>query len=531
MSRVEGLPWSDFRGGLNLRSDPFTLNPTESPNMLNVDMDVRAGIRSRKGWEAAHSGALGALGAVTRLHDWSRSNGSDMLVAATDAGKVAYSSGGADFVEVSDGGSLGVAADVHGAEFVHWRDNLYIFGGMDGKVHRWDGVGLATELSLNGASWQDDYTAPGSNQAVAANYACAYSGYMVVAGTKENGVEFPNRVRFSHPNQPDAWHSEDTFDIEHGGDRITGLIPFSDHVLVLKTESVWAIYGYDASSFARSQLAGDTGCPHRNAVCVGLDSAFFWSPGSQQGVIEYSPGNGFRNISAALSPEVDGASWNTTDLDSLCLGWENRRVWLGAPYARNDGAAPSVPETVFVYEPRLEAWTCYQGADGNGVGPFASGSGAFAYAYGSDRVVALDELTSGQDDLAGTGGVYFPTEYTTAWIHGGTPDQRKSWRRPTYMVTEASGVYTLVVDVFHNGEESRVRSRHSVEVETGSDNAQWGSFQWGDGTKWGVAPSGFHKERGGTLGSADSVQLKFSCSGPMWGLNMIEMKLRPRRYR
>ena len=39
----------DFSGGLNLRSDQFNLAPTESPAMLNVDVDPRGGIKMRLG--------------------------------------------------------------------------------------------------------------------------------------------------------------------------------------------------------------------------------------------------------------------------------------------------------------------------------------------------------------------------------------------------------------------------------------------------------------------------------------------------
>lgn len=39
----------DFRGGLNLRSDPFELAKNESPDLLNVDLDPRGGVEQRRG--------------------------------------------------------------------------------------------------------------------------------------------------------------------------------------------------------------------------------------------------------------------------------------------------------------------------------------------------------------------------------------------------------------------------------------------------------------------------------------------------
>ena len=38
-----------FSGGLNLRSDQFNLAQNESPDLLNVDVDPRGGVRLRKG--------------------------------------------------------------------------------------------------------------------------------------------------------------------------------------------------------------------------------------------------------------------------------------------------------------------------------------------------------------------------------------------------------------------------------------------------------------------------------------------------
>ena len=40
---------SDFTGGLNLRADQFNLEDNESPDLLNVLVDPRGGIRQRDG--------------------------------------------------------------------------------------------------------------------------------------------------------------------------------------------------------------------------------------------------------------------------------------------------------------------------------------------------------------------------------------------------------------------------------------------------------------------------------------------------
>ena len=48
----------DFSGGLNLRSDQFNLAPSESPAMLNVDVDPRGGVKMRLGVNKRNTTAL-----------------------------------------------------------------------------------------------------------------------------------------------------------------------------------------------------------------------------------------------------------------------------------------------------------------------------------------------------------------------------------------------------------------------------------------------------------------------------------------
>ena len=50
----------DFTGGLNFRSDQFNLGENESPDLLNVIVDPRGGIRMRDGVDRRNTTALSA---------------------------------------------------------------------------------------------------------------------------------------------------------------------------------------------------------------------------------------------------------------------------------------------------------------------------------------------------------------------------------------------------------------------------------------------------------------------------------------
>ena len=61
-----------------------------------------------------------------------------------------------------------------------------------------------------------------------------HAGYLFVANTRENGVDYRTRLRWSHSNNPDAWAAADYIDISEGGGEITADVPFSDRLLIFK---------------------------------------------------------------------------------------------------------------------------------------------------------------------------------------------------------------------------------------------------------------------------------------------------------
>ena len=56
--KLEAL--ESFTGGLNLRTDQFNLAENESPDLLNVLVDPRGGIRQRDGVDRRNTTALGS---------------------------------------------------------------------------------------------------------------------------------------------------------------------------------------------------------------------------------------------------------------------------------------------------------------------------------------------------------------------------------------------------------------------------------------------------------------------------------------
>ena len=70
----------DFSGGLNLRSDQFNLAPSESPAMLNVDVDPRGGIKMRLGVNVRNGTALNQD--VTGLAQFTPDGGTSRVICS-----------------------------------------------------------------------------------------------------------------------------------------------------------------------------------------------------------------------------------------------------------------------------------------------------------------------------------------------------------------------------------------------------------------------------------------------------------------
>jgi len=400
VTRLQPLNLEVFTGGLNLRADAFQLQENESPEMLNVDVDPVGGVRSRRSWGEWNGTAVGAATwAPTRLHVFEQASGDRDVLLVNDGDVYTAPSSGA-FTQLSDDvpGTVPASADVHGADFSDWGDEVFIACGKTEQARKWTGTGDATVLTASGPTYQDDYTAPTGGYFPACDFVTTYQGYMVAASTIEDGVTYPNRVRLSHPNSAEDWSSTDYLDIEAGGARITGIAAFSDHIVVFKTNSVWAIYGYDADSFVPVNITMALGAIHRNAIAVASNAVFFY--GHPDGVHTYEPGNGVFEISTQLRPIIDSGELNAAALDNVFVGYLNRRVWVSVPYEQD--AVASDARSTFVLDPALGAWTLYTDANGDALGPFATGGvqGDGALMLAAHRVnQRVMEVENGEDAL------------------------------------------------------------------------------------------------------------------------------------
>jgi hypothetical protein len=531
----------DFTGGLNLRRNSFNLADNESPDMLNVEIDPRGGFFSRKGWVRWNSvdATDPTLWEPRNGYSHPRPNGTHITYIANNGTLLAANSDGA-FSDLL----IDVSASPHLADFASWGETVYIACGSNELPYKRTDTGTAVQLGDASAAFNDDYTVPSGGRMPQCDLVEAHAGYLFCAYTYEDGTTlYPNRLRWSHPSQVEDWASLDYIDIEAGGHRITALVSFQDHILIFKTDSVWALYGYDSESWQLIRVSRSAGTPSPTAVTSSENAVYFYSGSSRNGIYAYSGGQQIVHLSEKLRTaleEIEGS-------DDVWLGWVGRRLWCSMPW-RPEGAVND-QSSAFVFDPEVGqegAWVRHESALGHikviiqgsdtGTGqPLAAVCGC----SGAAAVVRLDSQTRAEDIIMeGGGGEPFRLRYRTGWKDANFPERLKSWRRPRLVLRNPDFDVTLLVEAFYDYDTvTPVRSTQLIVAGPG-DVPYWrddgalavegDGFDWDDGTMWASEVTGSRIQRALPFGHSRALQLRFSvipaALGAAWGVDAVVMK-------
>src|SRR6188768_1962239 len=325
---LQPLNVAEFQGGLNLRATQFTLADDESPDMLNIDIDPRGGIATRKGWSRWNQlDAYDPVGWNPRHgYTHSLSSGEFVIYLAND-NKVLWAGADGAFSELIAPAPF--LCGVYQADFAAWGDSLYIAAGTNQTV-KVDALGTGVAVDDAYPTFNDDYTTPVHGKMPVCSLIESHLNYMFCAVTVEGTVQ-PNRLRWSHPDSPDDWHTDDVLDILTGGGRITALKSFRDHLIVFKESSVWALYGYDSSSWQLVRLSDRAGTIGPPAVAQSEGAIFFYSPTVRSSIFAYD-GEATESISFKIQPVMDAI----VDSEDVWLGWVGRSLWMSLPWMSRD---------------------------------------------------------------------------------------------------------------------------------------------------------------------------------------------------
>jgi hypothetical protein len=534
----------DFTGGINLVSDAFKLGDNESPDLLNVDLDRRGGFQVRRGVTPFSNTPL----AASPDSIWTF-NASGTIHTMAQVGTVVYSS--VPSVWTTIGTSLGSATkDVCPVTF---NNNCYWARG-NADVAKFTG----SIASTMGNAFNDTITATSGN-VIRANHAAVHAGYMWVASTYEGagGVNsFPNRIRFSWANTFDNsgenWRTDDFIDIDEGKDfdPITAMVPFGDHLLIFKRDSVYAIYGSSAETFSMVNVSSTVGSVSHAAAIATPAGVFFFDHSS--GVNVYT-GRNVTNVFGQVLPALRDGDIPRLQTDKVDMGWVNNRLWVSVPWADD----PTPPRGVtFVLDPNLKtggSWTKYSLK----LGPYSRGYrtvDSLAYVYGTNLVFKVDVVGQYFDNFGPELGIKpIDAWYQTRWVDLGEPSIKKRWRRTEALMQVDQGYDLPVVSYSDYDPTVTVKSFkfNAVGSSSGVNDAIWDDpdSDWVSpsinpgATKWAKSGVYGYVDRGQTLGIARSVSLKvggqvLSAAEPgevqapvFWGVDALLFKYVPRRVR
>lgn len=415
-------------------------------------------------------------------------------------------------------------------------------------------------LPTNNFGWTETYldyeggSVPGvvNGQTIAYHY-----GQLFVGNTIEGSPtpeRYRSRLRWSHPGDPERWREDDYIDIDVGknGDQITALVPYRDHLLIFKNNSVHALYGDSPETFTVVNLSNDFGCLEQEGVVATPFGVFFFDQNS--GVWQWDGARfvwRFENMNSLLRENLIPADKRA----SVSLGWVNNRLWVGVPYK---GVAAERGRTL-VYDPAIGqngVWCEYT----VGLGPFASirktdDTIMPVAGCSGTRLLQMLEQPGNVDALTFTGGGVDPRvdvnepivgSFRLPWLDM-NPGSVKQWKRPDVIVS-STGEISLSVETYFDYvyQEGYARKTFSVSRAVVDGELEWADETnpdlvnvWGGienpGLVWANEGELVKVARGATVGRGVAMTLRFTtpagASPPRWSVDGVTVKFKTKRVR
>lgn len=87
-----------------------------------------------------------------------------------------------------------------------------------------------------------------------------------------------SRVYYSNLDQPEAWDPDNSFSVnQDDGQKIIALHSAHEVLLVMKKDSIWALYGEDPATWVPRMISATTGCLNERSVIYVEGMSYWWS--------------------------------------------------------------------------------------------------------------------------------------------------------------------------------------------------------------------------------------------------------------
>lgn len=550
---IKGIRVDDFTGGLNFDSNAFNIAKNQTNDALNVDFNPRGGVSTRWGFVQSNTSALDSQVAGNlkpyRLFSWD--NSSRRLVIATDTGVLAYPSTTSGY---DDADNLNIDSNaIYGAGFATWDQDststLYVTCGTGYNCAKVDGTTVSTLTASGPSAWQNDLSNPNGTHMPRSQVIANHVERMWVANTYENGVGYPNRLRFSHPLFPESWREDDYIDIVAGGASINAIVPFGGSLFVFKDHAIFAVYGFSEETFQVVDISRKLGAPSINCVVTAPNGIYFYT--NPDGVFFFD-GTSIKDVFKEIRPLFIESEITEGAIAGISMGYANSRLYFSVPSGNDvvnilaysstveeydiesrkyDGyTRASLPTRTLVYDPNVGsgAWTAYRTSDGFGlVSPidFLKNSGDIdhiaIHPY-QPYLLKIDKHENGhQDNITGTSSS-FESYFVTSWQDANNTSAKKFWRRPEFVFRNDTVATNIQVSVYHDWDSYNPIKSFYLTSPAVDDDGGWPG--------WGPPEFGANHVYADSLGLARAVKLKVSnSSGSPWAIYSIVYKFNPRK--
>jgi|GEM_PF-4038353 len=302
MATMKTIHVPTLSGGMETRKSPIDLNPNELTLVENLHWE------QAKGWSSVNAGyvsrnatALNSGAPIKSIYTFTDVTG--LANTLVQAGDTLYHVNPLEGTTIKTLGQTSASGNSY-VPFLGWCFVL----NESATPKRWNGNSATFETMLG---WMPDFGAsltPGNP-----GFGCVFANRLVLSGDTSN----PNVVYLSGLEDPENFTPDGLDDgpgaiqISPGdGQVITGLVPMyvpysNEHVLLIfKSESIYALKGYDASTFRLELVSNNLGTVSpKSIITVGQDVWFL----SKSGINALGPNTELGILSVgSISPSMQG---------------------------------------------------------------------------------------------------------------------------------------------------------------------------------------------------------------------------------
>lgn len=448
-----------FAGGLNLAADPSALQPTQLRRADNLRLSEAGGATRRNGTKALHSSALAAQ-PVRGGFAWKKAASTQLLAVCN--GTLSTGTYSVGMTWTGQTGSLSSSAYPSFAYFTDKAGTEVVFIADGGKLNKWDGTTLSTDLADCNAN------------ATVSTIAVYNERLFGITGSDDNlwWSQIAQGDYLGNGANGGGQAKIRTF----GNQRLTGLLALGSSLLLFHVDGISRFTGIsidDISIQAGTQgVSQDVGTIAPRSIVAVENVGFF---AASRGFFQVTEG-GVTDIGVRLAPVF--AELTSTEIAGITAVHHapEREVWFHVP-----------SKGIYVYQYRLQAWSgpwtggylspvthsLWSALDGDGR-PIVLRGTADGYVQRCD----LPDLYKDNVTSAGTGGTTYTGVLQPRRFFAGDPAMEKSLRRG-YLLADLRGSTGVTVSWTLGGDAGTT----SI---TGPTTGTWDSGAvWDSGASWG----------------------------------------------